>query len=59
MKSEDSRPDGPTRSRIGRVAERRRLRRQRRIERVSRRVSSDPGGQWSRQRGAGGGGSAT
>ena len=59
MESEDSRPEGQARSRVGRVAEWRKLRKQRKIERDARRLSSDPGGQWSRQRGAGGGGGPT
>ena len=59
MKKEDSRPDGVTRSLVSGVAERRKLRRQRKIERDARRLSADPGGQWSRQRGAGGAGGPT
>jgi hypothetical protein len=59
MQSEDSPRGGPIRSRVLRVAERRTLRKQRKVERDARRRSSDPGGQWGRQRGSGGGGGPT
>ena len=59
MESKDSRPGESTLTRVGRVAEWRRLRKHRKTERDARRLSSDPGGQWSRQRGAGGGGGPT
>jgi hypothetical protein len=55
MRSEDSPRSGRVRSRLGRIAERRKWRRQRKLERQARPPDSDPGGAWQRQRGTGGG----
>jgi hypothetical protein len=50
----DAQQGGRIRNRLGRIAERRRLRRQRKLESSARRPDSDPSGAWQRQRGTGG-----
>jgi hypothetical protein len=55
MQSGDSPRTGRVRSRLGRIAERRERRRQRKLERAARPTDSDPSGAWQRQRGTGGG----
>ena len=54
MRSGDSPRSGRIRNRLGRIAERRRLRRQRKLESAARPPDSDPSGAWQRQRGTGG-----
>ena len=56
MRSGDSSRDGRIRIRLGRIAERRRLKRQRKLERAASPPDSDPSGAWQRQRGPGVGG---
>jgi hypothetical protein len=56
VSGDDSPRVGRIRGRIGRAAERRTLKRKQKVDRESRRLSSDPSGSWARQRGAGGGG---
>jgi hypothetical protein len=55
MGSEDSPRSGRVRRRLGRIAERRKRRRQRKLEDQARPPDSDPSGSWQRQRGTGGG----
>ena len=53
MGSGDSPRSGRIRNRLGRITERRRLRRQRKLESSARPPDSDPSGAWRRQRGTG------
>jgi hypothetical protein len=55
MSEVDSRSKGRLRAWAGRREERKRAKRQRKLERTARRHSSDPSGAWARQRGPGAG----
>jgi hypothetical protein len=53
MRGKDSRREGRVRAWTRHRSERKRLKRQRKLEREARPADSDPSGAWARQRGGG------